>query len=151
MGWPWISLFKGSVLLLPQLVADSGCLPGPLCKVIVTGVVTSGRAKASPRSVPPLPQIISYSPTLDKTSPLPTAGQPQALHGRLTTELALIRAVSTVILAVAQLVRRQADRGVVGAGMGGWPAGQGLTVLLVGVIFTVAVAITHPRLADAPG
>lgn len=69
----------------------------------------------------------------------------------LVTELALIRAVSTVILAVAQLVRRQADRGVVGAGMGGWPAGQGLTVLLVGVIFTVAVAITHPRLADAPG
>ena len=34
--------------------------------------------------------------------------------------------------------------------MRGWPAGQRLTVLLVRVILTVAVTVTHPCFADAP-
>lgn len=68
----------------------------------------------------------------------------------LTTELSLIRAISTVIVAITQLVGRQADRGVVGTGVRGGPAGQGLTVLLIRVILTVAVAVTHPCFANAP-
>lgn len=68
----------------------------------------------------------------------------------LTAELSLIGAVAAVIAAVTQLVGGQADGGVIGAGVRGWPADQGLTVLLVRVILAVAVAVTHPSFADAP-
>lgn len=56
--------------------------------------------------------------------PLPTdcAGQDAATpRGRartpLTAQLALVRAISAVVFAVTQLVRGQADGGVVGTGM----------------------------------
>lgn len=65
----------------------------------------------------------------------------------LTTELSLMRTISTVIVAITQLVRRQADRGVVGTEeVRRGPAGQGLTVLLIQVILTVAVARHTPML-----
>lgn len=103
----------------------------------------SQRAKASPRSG----QTAGH--TRNNARPGPDASP----HGRpqeLTAELALVRSVSAVILAVTQLVGGQADGGVVGTGVGGRPAGQGLTVLLVRVIFAVAVTVAHPRFADAP-
>lgn len=69
----------------------------------------------------------------------------------LTAELALIGAIPTIIRAITELLGGQADGGVVGTGVRGGFAHQGLAVLLVRVVLAVAVPVTDPRLADAPG
>ena len=66
----------------------------------------------------------------------------------LTTEF-LIRAIWAVIGAIAKFLCRQADGGVVGADVVRELTHQCLTVVLIGVVLTVAVAITNPGFADA--
>ena len=65
-----------------------------------------------------------------------------------TAEL-LVGAVGAVVRPVAELLRGQADGGVVGAHVVRQLAHQRLAVLLVGVVLAVAVAVAHPGLADA--
>lgn len=66
-----------------------------------------------------------------------------------TTEF-LVGAVRTVVLAVAQLFSRQADRIVLGAYVVREFTQQCLAIIFIRVILTVAVSITHPRLTDTP-
>lgn len=65
-----------------------------------------------------------------------------------TTKL-LVRAIWTIVSAITQLLSRQTD-GVVGSThMVRQLAHQRLAVVLIRVVLTVTVAITHPGFADA--
>lgn len=66
----------------------------------------------------------------------------------LTAEF-LIRTIWAVISSVAKFLRRQADGGVVGTHMVRELTHQCLTVVLIRVVLTIAVAITNPGFADA--
>lgn len=66
-----------------------------------------------------------------------------------TADGSFVRAVAAVHLAVADLVRREADRGVVGTGVLGRLAGSRLAGLFVRLVLAVDVAVAHPALGDA--
>lgn len=67
----------------------------------------------------------------------------------VTANGSFVRAVGAVHFAVADLVRRQADGGVVGAMVLGRLAGRRLARLLIRAVLAVDVAIAHPALRDA--
>jgi len=69
----------------------------------------------------------------------------------LTTKLALVGAIPTVVRAVAELLGGEADGGVVGTRVGGRFAHQRLAVLLIRVVLAVTVPVADPGLADAAG
>ena len=66
----------------------------------------------------------------------------------LTAQL-LVGAVEAVVLAVTQLLSRQADGGVVGTNVVREFTNQRLTVVLIRVVLAVAVPVAHPRFTDA--
>lgn len=68
-------------------------------------------------------------------------------RGVLTTEF-LVRAVGAVVSAVTQLLSGQTDRVVGDTDVVGQLTHQRLAVVLVRVVLTVTVPVTHPGLAD---
>lgn len=63
----------------------------------------------------------------------------------------LVRAIRAVVLAVAQFLRREADRVIAGTNMVGELALKSLTVFFIRVILAIVVPVTHPGLTDTTG
>lgn len=62
----------------------------------------------------------------------------------------LIGAVRTVVFSITEFLSGQTNTGVIGTHVMGEFTHQRLAVILIGVIFTVTVTVTHPSLTDAP-
>lgn len=67
----------------------------------------------------------------------------------VTADGSLVRAVGAVHFAVADLVRSEAHRSVVGTRVLGRFADGGFAGLFVGAVLAVDVAVAHPALCDA--
>lgn len=68
---------------------------------------------------------------------------------RSTTKIAFIRSIRTISSPIAELLRLQADGGIISTRVFWWSTQIALAIILIRLILTINIAITQPRFANA--
>lgn len=68
---------------------------------------------------------------------------------RSTTKIAFIRSIRTISSPIAELLRLQADGGIISTRVFWWSTQIALAIILIRLILTINIAITKPRFANA--